>query len=380
MATIFCHNVGNAYDPAVLAMVTNWRQYCSRAAALAYSRDVLCLNGAFTKNDLSVMEEHANLVGFEWPMTVLLTNHPSVSMDYPEYNLSPFAFTEAEHERRPDLRRLGATLRAENKNSFMELAQECGVPTPLTLSFETGVELLSARVNMAFPLVLKLARSASGGGVRCCASWNEVEAVVTEFDMGARMQLQQFVNGREASLLWFVESADQIRRVGATWQFVVDNAHEGNARADGTEWWDQVEPVIRVLAAQGFHGYIGVDFFVTDDGKLFVTECNARTTGAVYLAEAARRAGFTDWEGHNVTLPTREIPLEQIRHLLSRPGSREGLILTNFAVPDADKVDGVTKLTVVAGGDAQVRRNLFDELCAVVGAKIPASLQYRANV
>lgn len=231
--------------------------------------------------------------------------------------------------------------RFESKRNFIRLCKGLRIRVPETLFME-DVHARDIFEGNDESLLFKLDRSASGLGMM---------AVSNERELGhARVatQYRDFLLQKKVRLA--LELGVQInlseglvpRIIAITGQHVgVNNDHMGNYHPYTARTQVKINEVALkhdlmrlcfVMHHAGMRGRVGVDVLVSPDGEYYLSEVNARRTGATPYIDAANRLGVSSWS--SMSLPTTARCVTDLdlntNKLIYRPGRDEGLLLINW--------------------------------------------------
>ncbi|MCR5251723.1 MAG: phosphoribosylamine--glycine ligase [Lachnospiraceae bacterium] len=195
--------------------------------------------------------------------------------------------------------RKNAAILEGSKAFSKDLMKKYGIPTAEYENFDSAEEALRYLESASYPIVLKADGLALGKGVLICADHAEAEAGVKEImedrkfgDAGKRMVVEQFMTGREVSVLTFTDG--KTIRVMASAQDhkrAKDNDEGLNTGGMGTFspspfYTEEIheycmkniyQPTVDAMAKEGrvFQGVIFFGLMLTPEGPK-VLEYNAR--------------------------------------------------------------------------------------------------------
>jgi len=179
--------------------------------------------------------------------------------------------------------------RLHDKQRFVDLAHELGLPIARTITATSNGELVAATRQFRE----YFARAAySRGGVSLLTNTGPLAGAVKIEDCQPTPRnpwlVQEFVHGEDVCSM----SVAQHGRLAAHCTYVHPLTIE---HAGGIVFESIDEPVTldvsrTIIEHLGVHGHISFDWMRTPDGTLFLVECNPRPTAAIFTMDAARYA------------------------------------------------------------------------------------------
>ncbi len=194
--------------------------------------------------------------------------------------------------------------------TFMQVAQQLGIPAPKTAAIATLLDLRRWTIEMGFPVVLKADRTSGGEGIRIAHTLKEAELAFRQLQappLLARAAKRALVD-RDQTLVWpsllrrryaisaqtFVSGWEATSTVACWKGTVLAGLHfeviqkryaAGPATVmrltENTEMSRAVEKMVRRLDLSGLHGF---DFMIeADTGRPHLIEINPRTTQVGHL-------------------------------------------------------------------------------------------------
>jgi len=176
--------------------------------------------------------------------------------------------------------------RLHDKQRFVELAQELGLPMAETVTVKSDAELRDAtrRFDEWF------ARAAfSRGGVALLTNTGPLAGAVKLEDCHPTPEqpwlVQEFLHGEDVCSY----SIAQHGRLSGhcTYQHPLTIEHAGGIVFESVEEPRTLEISKRIIEHLGYHGNISFDWMKTDDGGLYLVECNPRPTAGIFTMDAA---------------------------------------------------------------------------------------------
>lgn len=251
-----------------------------------------------------LMAQHLGNIGIEVAETVVLDTNPEVAKQF-DGPFSVYYFSELIHSIRPDAARREAAERFDNKNEFITLAQELGLPVPPTQCVTPDRPLDIEAVN--YPSFYKPVTSSNGNGIALVSNRKELERILPP--VGIEYQVQQMMPGYHPASAQYIVVEGQAYYLASTEQVISDTfRHLGNRFPAQSDFRDVTDPMAQAMADRGMKGVFGLDLLVKDHRPALLLESNPRFTGASpgifagrklmlphYLSKAMRTT-FTDPE------------------------------------------------------------------------------------
>jgi hypothetical protein len=341
--------------------VTGNQLYSGRALGLSEPGDVVQLHPDL-QSQWDAITDHYRRIGLSHATNILWDVSPARLADYPEHTVSVFFFGPDEHAARPDERWLGTVAAINSKNTFMRVADQLGVPVPLTIPYESVDDIAGTDIAAApYPCYLKAAVSVSGIGIHRCADAAELRASMGRFAPDTPVQIQQEVVTESFLNLQYCSDAAGVRRHAATVQVLDGFVHQGNRHPAPHAPWDSVEPMAQWLRAEGIRGVFAFDVAVVGDDadpEFLAIECNPRYNGASYPTGIAHKLGIEHWLAKAYHTSHHSLDALDLNGVEYDPTTGTGIILVNWG-PIL-----VGKLLVLLAGDQAMQSELEQALLA----------------
>lgn len=303
-----------------------FQYYSGRPLGITFSEDIIQLPEAI-RPGWEWISNHYRKSGIEYTTNVVWCDLFDVAKEFPDHHLSPFLFGREVHEVRPNERWFKIVKAMNEKNVFIELCKNLGLPVPNTKTFQSCENFY---YDGSFPVYLKTDVSASGFGVMFCNSKDELVANI-KLARGP-FQLQQPVNTDAAWLNLTYEIVNgEAKRITATRQVLKGFVHNGNQFPTGFthDPWDITDVLMRYLINEGMEGVLGFDLAMTNEGPLLI-ECNPRFNGSVYPAKIAQKLSIKKWKAMNFETRVNCFSDLNLRDLEFNPATGKGAIVFNW--------------------------------------------------
>jgi hypothetical protein len=335
--------------------VTGNHLYSGRALAISEPGDVIQLHPDL-QGQWEAIADHYARIGLRHTDAVLWDLSHARLAEYPEHALSVFFFGPDEHAARPDERWYRAVAAINSKNTFMALAEQLGVPVPLTTPFDSVDDISEADIAATpYPCYIKAAVSVSGVGIHRCADAAELRAAIGQFASGTPVQIQEEVLAASFLNLQYRCDADGVCRHAATEQVLDGFVHQGNRHPARHAPWDCVESLAEWLRAEGMRGVFAFDVAVVGDAdapRFLAIECNPRYNGASYPTGVAHKLGIEHWLAKAYHSRHRNLGDIDLTGIEYDPATGTGVVLVNWG-PIL-----IGKLLVLLAGPPEIQAEL----------------------
>lgn len=331
--------------------------YSGRALGLSEPWDVIQLHPDLQPcfGDISA---HYERIGLRHTKDVIWHVHRAELGEHIGYHPSVFFFGPNECRYWGDHEWMETVDFINSKNNFMAVAEELGIDVPMTLCFDSAVQVdADARQKISYPCYAKAA--VSGVGIYRCADEAELLQALGKFDRDVPVQLQEEVIAETFLNLQYRVIGKDVIRLAASEQVLDGFVHQGNRVPASFEPWKSVDAMAHWLKDRGMKGIFAFDVAVvqTDTGLCFpAIECNPRFNGASYPTVIAQKLDIPEWSA--VTVPTRQRSLSEIDlgGIEFDMQTGEGVILVNWGTV----LEG--KLLVLFAGSRKRQDALMQEL------------------
>jgi hypothetical protein len=243
-----------------------------------------------------------------------------------------FYFGDTVDAVRPDTRWTGVVEYINDKNNFMDLADELSMDVPRTLCFESPQQVSDYQA-LPYPCYIKASVSVSGVGIYRCEAPEDVREVLARFAEDVPLQIQEEIITDLFLNIQYQVSRGTLRRLAVTDQVLDGFAHQGNRFPSEHEPWEAVEPMARWMAARGMKGVFAFDVGVvkTETGYRYPPiECNPRFNGATYPTMVANKLGLDAWLAVQLDTRHRHLADLDLTGIEFNPMSRSGVIIINW--------------------------------------------------
>ncbi|WP_416672953.1 ATP-grasp domain-containing protein [Egbenema bharatensis] len=337
--------------------VTGNYLYGSRILGLTHPEDIVQLRPE-VQPDWGAITAHYDRIGLSYSCNVIWDVDLKRFTEYPDYQPSVFIFGDPLHPgsldeayfREMDADWLTSVEFINNKNNFVQMADELGVEIPETWCFErkAAIESLAA---FPYPCYIKPSVSVDGVGIFRCQDEPDLRQVLAGWDDLIPLQIQAEVVACAFLNLQYHVSVQGAERLAATEQVLDGYAHSGNRYPTLHQPWDIVEPMAEWLVAQGMKDLFAFDVAViqTPTGYRYLAiECNPRFNGASYPTGIANKLKIPCWSSETFTTAFRSLKDLDLQDIEFDPHSHTGVILVNWGTIQVGKL-GV----LLAGSIAQ---------------------------
>lgn len=326
---IFNHNlepVLSSMQSLVPGAQKGFEYYSGRPLCVTGPGDIIQLPSAIEPG-WNWITQHYERVCLPHTREVVWDDKFGVANRFPDLELSPFLFGPQVHSVRPDERWLRIATKMNEKNEFIQLCQDLGLPVPVTCTF---VDATNFQYDGSFPVYLKTDTSASGLGVVLCSTKKELFAKIKLTN--GPFQLQEPVDQNALWLnLTYEIVGDKAKRITATKQVLKGYVHNGNQYPTGLESdpWEITDVLMAYLVKEGMRGMVGFDLAMTAQGPLLI-ECNPRYNGSCYPAIIAHKLGIPQWKAMNFETSTNCFSKLNLGNLEFDPSTGKGVIVFNW--------------------------------------------------
>ena len=326
---IYNHDIMNCTAEGVIGN----HLYSGRALGITEPWDMLQLN-EILKPHWDAITKHYERIGLNHTRDVIWYLDLKQLGAHIGYQPSVFYYGPNENQYWGDQAWLNAVEYINSKNNFMELARELDIDVPVTLCFDSKLDIRNEDLlQITYPCYLKAAISVSGVGIYRCLSITELLDNLLCFDVQTPIQIQEEVISTSFLNLQYKVIGQELVRLAATEQILDGFAHQGNKYPASHEPWHIVEPMAEWLVQHGMKGVFAFDVAImqTDSGLRFpAIECNPRFNGASYPTLIANKLGIEQWSSR--TFATRygllnDIELSDIEY---DHKTGEGAVLVNW--------------------------------------------------
>lgn len=339
--------------------------YVSRVLGLTQPDDVVQLCPEL-KADWAAIAAHYDRIGLTYSQNVIWDVDLKRTIDYPDHQISVFIFSDTvnpgsaddAHFRQVDADWLKVVNFINNKNNFVQLAEELGVEIPQTLCFEqkSAIQDLS---QFPYPCYIKPSVSVDGVGISRCQDEQELKQAITGFDQTTPLQIQAEVTALTFLNLQYQATERGPERLAATEQVLDGFSHSGNRYPTIHQPWDLVDPMAEWVVAQGMKDIFAFDVAVIEapGGYQYVAiECNPRFNGASYPTGIADKLNIPSWTSETFGTDFRTVREIDLQGIEFDSTTNTGVILVNWGSVQ------VGKLAVLLAGPIEVQDMLRAEL------------------
>ena len=170
-----------------------------------------------------------------------------------------------------------------NKAKFSELAASLGLPLPPSRACASLEEARLRAPEIGYPLMLKVAESYAGLGVRKVESEEDLVQGWLELKVAEPAVLQKYVVGRLGNSAALFSKGALLCSMSAfksrTWP-----GELGPSSARKFMHHDLIEPMLDELGTRsGYDGFAALDWILDESGALHVIELNARPVPALHM-------------------------------------------------------------------------------------------------
>ncbi len=249
-----------------------------------------------------------------------------------------------------------------SKNNFMKVANELGVDVPLTLCFESVLDVVHEDLKeVTYPCYLKAAISVSGVGIYRCENKAELLINLAKFEKDIPIQIQEEVVTSTFLNMQYKVVGDEVLRLEASEQLLDGFVHQGNRVPASHAPWDVVEPMAQWLFSKGMKGIFAFDVAVvkTETGWRFpAIECNPRFNGASYPTLIAHKLNISSWSAMTFSTKYRKLSDIDLSEIEYDKKTGEGAIIVNWGIISKGKI------VILLAGSQEYQKALEVELIA----------------
>ena len=313
--------------------------YSGRALGISESDDLIQLH-PLLRSEWPAITAHYRRIGLPHASDVIWDVSYNLLSDCPRHEVSVFYFGETVDAIRPDTRWMGVVEYINDKNNFMDLADELGMDVPRTLRFKNRRQVIDYQ-SLPYPCYVKASISVSGVGIYRCETPGDVREVLARFVDDVPLQIQEEIVTNLFLNLQYEVSRGTLRRLAVTDQVLDGFAHQGNRYPSGHEPWGAVEPMARWMAVRGMKGIFAFDVGVvkTEYGCRFPPiECNPRFNGASYPTLVASKLGLSAWLAVQMNTRYRHLSDLDLSGIEYDPISKRGVVIVNWGTVLTGKV------------------------------------------
>lgn len=335
--------------------------YTARALPCTNPDDVIQLDPRL-KDDYPYIKEHLAEVGLPTAEQVIWDTSAEIAEELPDYDLSVWQFNEGFSRVRPDVPRLQATRKFNNKNSFIQHCNEKGYPVPRTTIVDNG--FIPDISGLNFPVYLKAARSSDGASIYRCSSGQELSAITRHANYG--YQVQEEVEDVDAFLNVQYRSVGGEALYLATTEQILDGfSHAGNRHPSEHDPRDVVHQLANDIASEGVDDIFALDVAISPAGA-HVIECNARWNGSTYPSMVAQRLAAKEWVACSVGTTLAQAKDIELGDIAYNPTGSAGVVILNsghmamhgkvsvmFVGPEDAQLEQRVKLSKILGGPGE---------------------------
>ncbi|MCP4267394.1 MAG: ATP-grasp domain-containing protein [Candidatus Brocadiaceae bacterium] len=305
--------------------------YSGRALGITRTEDAIVLHPEL-KTELKTICEHYNRIGLPCSQNIIWAESAPSKKHYPEHRFSSFFFDQTSHDIQPDQPRLKITDFINNKNNFISLAKELGIPVPETFCFSSKKKI-SFDLPFSYPCFLKAAISVGGKGIYKCHSQQELLKSLDHFDIDTPLQVQRALFTETFLNVQYNATKDGLEPLAITEQVLDGYTHTGNRFPVSYDVWENTDPIAQWLFDKGLKGIFAFDVAVINNGNenIFLPiECNPRYNGASYPTLIASKLGLSSWASMRVSSEYTSLNHIDIKDLEFNAETGTGIILVNW--------------------------------------------------
>lgn len=305
--------------------------YSGRALGMSEPDDLIQLHPVL-RPEWPAITAHYRRIGLRYTSDVLWDVSYTLLADCPRHEVSVFYFGDTVDVIRPDTRWMGVVDYINDKNNFMDLADELGMDVPRTVRFKDRCQVVDYQ-SLPYPSYVKASVSVSGVGIYRCETPDDVREVLARFADDVPLQIQEEVVTDVFLNMQYEVSRGTLRRLAVTDQVLDGFAHQGNRYPSEHEPWEAVEPMARWMAVRGIKGVFAFDVGVvrTESGYRYPPiECNPRFNGASYPTMVANKLGLGAWLAVQLDTRYRHLADLDLRGIEYDPLSGTGVVIVNW--------------------------------------------------
>jgi len=266
----------------------NGHYYAGRQAVLTEADDTVQVHPELRPH-YELMAQHLGNIGISVAQNVAYDTSPAYGRNF-DGPVSVYYFSELFHAVRPDAARRAAAERFDNKNEFIGLAEELGLPVPPTQCVNAERPLAMAQVR--YPSFYKPITSSNGNGLALVADQPELERVLPP--PGVAYQVQRLMSGYHPASAQYIEADGQAHYLASTEQVISEKyRHLGNRFPAQFDFRHVTDPMAQAMVDHGLKGVFGLDLLVNERRQALLLESNPRFTGASPGIFASRKLEVT---------------------------------------------------------------------------------------
>jgi hypothetical protein len=324
--------------------------YGARVLAATMPGDVVQLDPSL-REPYKYLADHLGQVGLDVTTNVVWDTRQEVATDFPDHDLSVYLFDPTINAVRPDPKRLEATNKFGDKNSFIEFCQEQGYAVPRTIVVTDGT--MPDISDLHCPVYVKAAESSNGKGLFYVTNKPKLRQAIAE--VGSNYQIQEEVPGVSISVQYH-EKDGVVSHLATTDQILDGHTHMGNYHPTIHNPREVTDKLAEELVEGGLRDIFGLDVMV-DGEESTVIECNPRWTGATYPTIAAGRLAIQEWSAY--VLPTQhERPRDiKLKDTVYDPRTQIGVVIMNNC-----RLDAHGKVEVLIAGPLEAQEEIMTKL------------------
>jgi hypothetical protein len=328
----------------------NGGNYGARILACSTPDDIVQLDPSL-REPYKYLFDHLGQIGLDVAGDIEWDTRAEVAADFPSHDLSVYLFDPTINAVRPDPRRLDATTKFGDKNSFIEFCQQQGYSVPRTMIVTDGT--MPDISDLKCPLYVKAAESSNGKGLFRVTNKAELEEAIGS--VGSNYQIQEEVPGVPISVQYH-EKDDVVSHLATTDQILDGHTHMGNYYPTVHNPREVTDKLADELVAAGLRDTFGLDVMVNGEESTII-ECNPRWTGATYPTVAAGRLAIKEWSAY--VLPTQhERPRDiKLGDTLYDASSQIGVVIMNNC-----RLNAHGKVEVLIAGPQEAQEEMMIKL------------------
>jgi hypothetical protein len=332
---IFNHDIMNCTHQQVAGNYL----YSGRVLGLTEPSDIVQLHPAL-RSEWQAIVDHYKRIGLQHSQNVVWDVSSAFQMAHPHLETSVFYFGDSENPqsyrsqqlRRKNQRWHDVVQYMNNKNNFMELADQLQVTVPKTLCFTQKSEL---RLNseIPYPCYVKPSVSVDGMGIVRCGDRQQLCLALYDMPENVSFQIQEEVLAASFLNLQYRVTEQGLERYAATEQILDGCSHSGNRYPTEYQPWNLVEPMAQWMANQGMQGIFAFDVAVVFSAcgpRYYAIECNPRYNGASYPTGIAHKLGVESWICETFTTSSRTLSDIDLSGIEFDVETGTGVILVNW--------------------------------------------------
>ena len=354
---IYNHDIMNCTAEGVVGN----HLYSGRALGLTEHWDIIQLHEDLKPfwNDITA---HYDRVGLTYSKDVVWYLNLKELGAHIGYRPSVFFYGPNENQYWGDNDWLNVVEYINSKNNFMKVANNLGVDVPLTLCFDSVLDVVHEDLNeVSYPCYLKAAISVSGVGIYRCETNAELLLNLAKFEKNIPIQIQEEVITNTFLNMQYKVVGNEVLRLEASEQILDGFVHQGNRVPVSHAPWDVVEPMAQWLLSKGMKGIFAFDVAIvkTESGWRFpAIECNPRFNGASYPTLIAHKLNIPAWSSMTFSTKHRNLSDIDLSDIEYDKKTGEGAIIVNWGIVSEGK------LVILLAGSVEYQKALEVELTA----------------